>query len=249
MTDPGLMERAIEVFAKGFADTRCYTHPCLARRVGKLWVVKDAPRKKGNYRREEWIGWNVPPARYDAAAKKHSISRHCVSAICPAGEPDDGIRSGFKDLGYRLGSTEAFMVHVLKRIPRPKSPVEISRVFDEALADRLNKAAGARQVLPEHLAEDASVRQYVALVDGEPVGWVRSHDVGGATWCANMFVQKAYRRRGIARALMCRMLRDDRTYGSELAVLTASHAGANLYPLVGYREAGTLLFFTPPRGN
>ena len=30
------------------------------------------------------------------------------------------------------------------------------------------------------------------------------------------------------------MLREDRADGSKLAVLTASHTGAELYPLVGY---------------
>lgn len=35
--------------------------------------------------------------------------------------------------------------------------------------------------------------------------------------------------------------------GAERAVLTASHAGAKLYPLVGYRELGTLLLYTPKK--
>lgn len=242
-----LMARAIEVFARGFADTRCYTNPCVAKRIGKLWQVKDEPREKGDYRREEWIGCGVAPERYDEAARKHSISRHCVSAICPVGEPDEGLRKGFKALKYRLGSTEALMVHTLKRIPRVDRPVIISRVLTEGHADRLNEAAGVRQVLPEHLVRDAAVRQYAAWLDDEPIGWVRSHQVDDATWCANMLVKPAFRRRGIARAMMCQMLRDDRKYGSKLAVLTASGSGSHLYPLVGYAEIGKLLFFTPPR--
>ena len=249
MKDKAFMDRGIEVFAKGFADTRSFAHTCLAKRVGKLWHVKDAPRKKGDYRREEWIGWGVPAERYRDAAEKHSITRHCVSAICPIDDPEEELKAGFKDLGYRFGMSEAFMVHELKRIPRVERPVTLKRVKSVDLADRLNTAAKVRQLLPEHLSSDSPVRQYVALEGDEPVGWVRSHDVGGATWCSNMFVKPEYRRRGIAKAMMCQMLRDDRKYGAELAVLTASKAGAELYPLVGYREIATLLFFTSERGS
>jgi predicted acetyltransferase len=102
-------------------------------------------------------------------------------------------------------------------------------------------------VLPEHLDPDAPLRQYVALVDGEPVGWVRSIAVAGAAWCSSMYVQPAFRRRGIARAMLARMLRDDRAGGADAAVLLASHAGAKLYPVVGYEQIGTLLLYRPGR--
>ncbi len=45
-----LLDRAIEVFPRGFAATRCNMHPCLAERIGKLWLVKDVPRARENYR-------------------------------------------------------------------------------------------------------------------------------------------------------------------------------------------------------
>jgi hypothetical protein len=41
------------------------------------------------------------------------------------------------------------------------------------------------------------------------------------------------------------MLRDDREHGADRAVLTASHTGALLYPLVGYRQIATLYLYTP----
>jgi len=62
-----------------------------------------------------------------------------------------------------------------------------------------------------------------------------------------MYVQAQFRRRGIARALMSEMLRDDRAGGAKLAVLTASHAGAKLYPIVGYKQIGTLMLYTPKK--
>jgi GNAT superfamily N-acetyltransferase len=115
------------------------------------------------------------------------------------------------------------------------------------MADRLAKAARARQVLPAHLAagDDAPLRQYVALIDDQIVGWVRSITTPAGTWCSNMFVARTWRRRGIGRAMLCRMLRDDRDHGAAAAVLTASHTGALLYPIVGYRPIATLFLYTP----
>ena len=242
-----ILHHAIEVFARGFCFTRSFTHPYLAEQVGEIWVVRDAPRKRGEYRREEWIAHGVTPAEIDETARKHTRGRFAICAIYGVNESDQPLREGFKVLNYRLGATEPIMVHKLKRIPRFEEPVKIVRVATADLADRVNKAAGARQILPEHLGKDSPLRQYVALVDDKPVGWVRSIDVEGATWCADMYVVPAFRRRGIARAMMAQMLRDDRAHGSRLAVLTASHAGAKLYPIVGYKQIGTLMLYTPKR--
>jgi GNAT superfamily N-acetyltransferase len=241
------LQRAIEVFARGLSYTRSFTHPYLAERIGKVWVVRDALRKRGNYRTEEWIAHGVAPEKIDQVAREHTRGRFAVCAIFGVHESDEILRKGFKALDYRLGTTEAVMVHPLKRIPRFDDPVEITRVTTVELAERLNKAAKSRQILPEHLTEDAQLRQYLALEGDKPVGWVRSIDVGHATWCSNMYVDPEFRRRGIARAMMSKMLRDDRTNGSKLAVLTASRAGAKLYPVMGYKQIGTLMLYTPKK--
>ena len=242
-----LLQYAIEVFARGFCFTRSFTHPYLAERIGEIWVVRDAPRTRGDYRREEWIAHGVRPERIDETARKHTRGRYAVCAIHGAKESDQPLREGFKALNYRLGGTEPIMVHELKRIPRFEASVEIAHVTTTDLAERVNKAARFRQILPEHLGKESPLRQYAALVDGNPVGWVRSIDVEEATWCADMYVMPEFRRRGIARAMMAQMLRDDRANGSKLAVLTASHAGAKLYPLVGYKQIGTLMLYTPKK--
>ena len=239
-----VLHHAIEVFARGFCFTRSFTHPYLAERVGEIWVVRDAPRKRGEYRREEWIAHGVTPELIDETARKHTRGRFAVCAVYGVDESDQRLRTGFKALNYRLGGTEPIMVHELKRIPCFDSPVEIVRVTTADLAERVNKAARARQILPEHLAKDSPLRQYAALDGDKPVGWVRSIDVAHATWCADMYVIPEFRRRGIARAMMAQMLRDDRANGSELAVLTASHTGAKLYPIVGYKQIGTLMLYT-----
>ena len=242
-----ILHYAIEVFARGFCFTRSFTHPYLAERVGKIWVVRDAPRKRGNYRREEWIAHGVTPEVIDETACKHTRGRFAICAIHGTNESDQPLRDGFKALNYRLGTTEPIMVHELEQLPHFEPTVEIIRVTTADLAEQVNKAARFRQILPEHLGTDSPLRQYVALIDNKPVGWVRSINVGQATWCADMYVMPDLRRRGIARAMMCQMLHDDRAHGSKLAVLTASHTGAKLYRVVGYKQIGTLMLYTPKK--
>ena len=234
---------------------RSRTHPYEANRIAvdgypdaaPLWAMRDAERRRGNYRSEEWVSCNLPPQVVHDAAFAATRGRYAICAIHPAGSSDQPLRDGFKELGYRLNTTEPLMAHSLRRIPRVPEPAVLKRVLTAEMADRLAKAARSRQIRTEDLHRQARQRQYVALIDGELVGWVGSIMVGDATWCQNMFVVERYRRRGVARAMLCRMLHDDRAHGAKLAVLTASHVGARLYPLVGYRQIGLLLAYTPKR--
>lgn len=241
-------DRAIEAFVGGFCATRTFTHPYLAERLGNIWVIRDAPRQRSaDYRREEWIAHNVPPEVVDAVARAGTRGGYCICAFCAEGEPDAPLRTAYKALGYRLGAIETFMAHHLRRIPRMPAPLPVQRVTTQDLADRLATAARKRMILPEHLAADSPIRQYVALRDGQPVGWARSVTVGDATWTSDVYVEPAYRRRGVGKSLLARLLRDDRARGARAAVLLASHAGAMLYPHVGYERIGRLLLLTPVR--
>jgi GNAT superfamily N-acetyltransferase len=216
----------------------------------KPMVPPLAPRKKpGDYRKEEWIAHDVAPKEVDAIARRCSRGRFFVCALLREGEPDEPTRSAYKALGYRLLATEGFFVQRLKRIPRLPSPVPIERVRTPALAERLGKVTRRRPISREFFGDDSPFRQYVALDGQDIVGRVRSVDAAGATWCADMYVSTSHRRRGIGRALLSRLLRDDRASGSKCSVLTASRTGALLYPHVGYERIGTLYMFAPRRAS
>jgi GNAT superfamily N-acetyltransferase len=244
------IEFAIEVFVRGHSAGKSRTFPYEVTRIGPLWVMRDAPRRNPrDYRKEEWIAHEVDAGEADAIARGQTRGRFFVCAMVREGESDAPTRSAYKALGYRLLATEGFFVHRLKRIPRCPSPVGIERVRTPELAERLGKATRTRPISDGLLGDDAPFRQYVALDGEEIVGRVRSVDAAGATWCADMYVNVPYRRRGIGKALLCRMLRDDRALGSTCSVLTASHTGALLYPRVGYERIGTLFLFAPRRAK
>ena len=244
---PSVLEHAVRVFVHGFCFTRSLTHPYLAEQVGPLWVMRDAPRRSGAYRSEEWVATNLAPHEIDRIVQEHRRGRCKISMICGTDDLQDPIRAGFKTLGYRLGSTEALMIQRLTHIPLFDAPAAIERVQTAQQAARLAHATRNRPLLPEYFLPESPLRQYMAVAGDEVVGWVRSIGAGQAAWCADMFVVPAFRRRGIARALLSRMLTDDRAGGAQSAVLLASHAGAQLYPLVGYEQIGTLLLYFPKK--
>jgi GNAT superfamily N-acetyltransferase len=242
------IEFAIEVFVRGHSAGKSRTFPYEVGRVGPLWLMRDAPRKNPrDYRKEEWIAHGVDPGEVDAIARQHARGRFFVCVIVPKGESDGATRTTYKALGYRLLGTEGFFLQPLKQIPTPPPPsaVTIECVRTPEMASRLGKATRIRPISDDLLGDDAPFRQYVALDREDVVGRVRSVDVAGATWCADMHVAPSHRRRGIGRALLSRMLQDDRARGSKGSVLTASHTGALLYPHMGYERIGTLFVLAP----
>ena len=103
---PTSIDRAIEVFCRGFSFTRSFTHPYIPERVGPLWVVRDGPRKnERDYRREEWVAHAVEPAEVDRVARQHTRGRFALCVFHPAGEDDAPMRAAYKALNYRLGAT------------------------------------------------------------------------------------------------------------------------------------------------
>lgn len=240
-----LLKQGVEVFVRSFGFARSFTHPYLPSEVDGAWVVRDAPRKNQRYRTEEWTSHGISPVKMDKIVRRNARGRYSICAIHGTDESDLPLREGYRALNYRLIRTEPMFVHPLRKIPKFEAPIEMVRVRDQKLADRLAKAAGSRQILPEHLDTDSPLRQYVALDGDQLVGWVRSIVVGAYASVSNMYVEPKRRRKGIARALLAAMLREDRKFGAEASYLLASHAGAMLYPVVGYRQIATLLLFTP----
>jgi hypothetical protein len=83
------IEFAIEVFVRAHGAGRSGTFPYEVSRVGPLWLMRDAPRKNPrDYRKEEWVAYEVAPRKVDAIACRHARGRFFVCAMIAEGEPD-----------------------------------------------------------------------------------------------------------------------------------------------------------------
>ena len=222
------------------------THRYQFVRFGDVWMMRDAARKNPRYyRKEEWVAYGTPAANVDEIARQHTRGRFFVCAVRAMNDSEEELKASYKELGYRLLATEPLFVHRLKNIPRATSPAAIERVDNEEMAKNFGKASRSRPIPSEQLGENAAFRQYVAMEEDEIIGWVRSIDAGSSNWVANMYVRPKSRRRGIGRALLCKMLRDDKQLGVKQSVLLSSHTGALVYPQVGYEQIGMLYIFAP----
>lgn len=243
---------ATEVFASGFTFTRNRTHPYLSAKVAPtVWRLHDGARKRGDYRSEEIVGLDVTPTEIADIAQTVAQSKYKICYLLPDGADDTPVRGEFKQLGFRLMATEDMMVHSLQALPEVASPTRVVRMETDKQAQVFAKTTQSK-ILPREQwhGANAPLRQYLAYADEEgenPVGWVGSVRANGAAWCTQMFVNPAFRRRGIASALLAQMLTDDKAHGASANVLLASHAGSKLYPTVGYARLGTLYLYTPPK--
>jgi predicted GNAT family acetyltransferase len=94
------------------------------------------------------------------------------------------------------------------------------------------------------------VRAYYVEQDGRVVAWGRSiQRCKSAAYVAGLYTIEAYRRQGIASALMQRLLADDAAAGARYSVLLASGTGYPLYQRLGYVPLGWLYLFTLKPGN
>lgn len=243
--------QAIETFVRGYATTKSLTHPYEAIQFGSVWGLRDGTRKNlKNYRKEEWIACAEDDRKLLEAVTRNSRGWHFLGVFVESDQSIAPTRDRYKQLGYRLLSTEPFFIQPLSKIPNKSSPAEISRVTSVEQVNAYSSEAKVRPNPDLFLSNDTTWRHYVATVGDRVVGWVSSiFTPTNSTWCSNLVVRPEFRRQGIGGALLSKMLRDDRKYGAKSSVLLASHTGPLLYPTLGYQQKATLLILAPKQSR
>ena len=246
------IDAAIETFAGGWCYTRSFTHPYLATRLTpQVLQLHDAPRSNPNadVRRDEFVCFGCSPREALEISASAALGNFAICFVLPAGVDDTEVRKEFKALGCRLGATEAFMDNTLAHIEATEPIIPIVRIADQAHADAIGKAWRRKQILSTDIGNENAVHRVYTIHDGEKyIGSCGSIRVGDASWISSLYVDAAYRRKGLGTALMTRVMADDRAQGINKSVLLASHTGALLYPKLGFTQIGTLYIYNPSRG-
>lgn len=240
---------AIELFAQSFAYLRSFMHPVEVIEIGPLWTIRDAPGRKGGPRTEEII---VFPSSepYEVVSQIRDYApqgRFFLDVFQTEDESMEEINDAYKQQGYRRLRTEPLMALTLQHRPQAQTPHTVQRVETQAQADAVAKAARHQLIKPQHLIEEPPVvRVYYVEKDGKVVAWthsIRQHEAG--SYLAGMYTAEAYRRQGMASALLARMAADESRAGVKHSVLLASRAGSLLYTHFGYTQIGLLHMLAP----
>jgi GNAT superfamily N-acetyltransferase len=103
--------------------------------------------------------------------------------------------------------------------------------------DRDNLLAHPEHLIlgPEGLAEG---RTYVAEEDGSVVGFATWAEAGGTIDLEDLFVDPGWRRRGIAAALVARIVEVLRARGAEFLEVTANPHAMEFYRAAGFIDCG-----------
>lgn len=238
-----LLDSAVAVFVQAFALGKSRTHPYVATRHGPLWVMRDGPRKHGDPRKVESVGIGLPPAQVQEILTCEGVGWHFHCDVVPLGSDLAERKRLYKAAGYRAMKTEWVFVHHLDQVPKFACRPSVRMVTTKEEFARVPWKPGHAWPWFGH------GRQYVVHHPDRPVGVVRSVPVGPDAWVSDLYVVEAFRRHGFGRALMARLLADDKAHGVRRSVLVASKAGAMLYPILGYELVGVLQVFCPGAGK
>lgn len=231
---------AIDVFVHAFCDGKSMTYPYVPTMIDGLWVMRDTPDRK-NARKTEVITHNIAPDKVVEILNREQIGWHFLCEIHPVDADFEGIRQAYKSLGYKAVSTEWLFVHDLQDIPVYESDPPVRLVPDQSTLDSIHMRGSQRRKLRP------GGRHYTVWDDQQDYGWVYSIPYEQDAWVADLHVHESERGKGYGRALMSRLLRDDRELGIRHSVLLASSAGARLYPHLGYQQIGLLQMFCPAK--
>ena len=166
--------------------------------------------------------------------------------LCDIHSPQEDFtsrRAQYNELGYRALSTEWLFIHDMKDIPDFESDPQVRLVSDQDVLSHINQIASQPRKL------QPGSRLYSAWDEGQDFGWVTSVPYRDSAWVANLYVHREFRGKGFGRALMSKLLNEDRENGVKQSVLLASSDGARLYPHLGYQQIGILQMFCPINGE
>jgi GNAT superfamily N-acetyltransferase len=235
-------ETAWALFITGFTDTAFARRAASRFRVGPLEAVHFRQgESSGTSFAEFFIRACDPVEALAAVAASRPAARHYLTVL----EDRPGLPEAFERRGYRLDDSETLMACDLAASPVPLVDQEVTvvRTAEAAEWHNANDPQGVRWILPDSLI-DQRMAHYAIVRGGRLLARGRNMQLDqGHSYVSRVYTAETHRGQGLARALMARLLADERARGARWSVLTASRMGEPLYRRLGYRALGTILIF------
>src|SRR5215212_9977513 len=205
------------------------------RAISSIPMAARTPRSRMNF-----FPYDVPAD--DAIQLPHSP--HLVS---PMGEGICSEAGIYEATGYEQVGEWTLMVRPLTQHVSQLGDDRAALIQDAAKEDRVVSeilATGAS----EHSTRsgdvaDLSVRQHWVSGGGEPASFGRIVLLGNLAYLGDMATVPAYRRRGHATAIKCRLLDDALASGATACVLASAAMTHGLYPGFGFRDVMPMVGF------
>ena len=128
--------------------------------------------------------------------------------------------------------------------------MRIAQLREEGAKEELDLAPALRDYYDRHLADGTFV-SWLAAEDGRIVGTSGISFVEKPPWfgsptgriglLSSMYTDPNYRRRGIAKELLRRVVEEARAYGCGVVQITASDMGVLLYSDFGFEKNGNFM--------
>jgi GNAT superfamily N-acetyltransferase len=235
---------AWKLFIDGFS-TSSASMTLERRRVGPIDVLHFRRRAPADAFDEFLVRDCDPADALAIVAATEPVQEHYITVLAD----QHYRRAEYEQAGYELTHSEALMVRDM-RLPLPlDSGVEVivARTASDMEWLNANDPEKRAWITPQHLAHPRLLL-YAALVEGLPAARGRNLQLDAAHgYVSRIYTGEAFRRRGMARALMLRLLRDEAARGAQWSILTASAMGAGLYAGLGYETLATIHIFEPAR--
>lgn len=236
---------AFAIFRASFTDVPSRRTLSTLHQAGPLPVVRSDYVWNGARRHTDdfFIHATPPEAALAAVRAYNPLPQHYLLVIDD--QPDT--LAAYTAAGYRLTLIEYLMARPLSDLPPLDHPTDVAIVRDDAEAAQVNAADTEQEpwVRPGN-REAPNIRHYYITRDGLIAARARSWQPDAlCSYVTHVFTHPAYRRRGLARAVMLRLLHDDAAEGIAASLLVASEAGDLLYRSLGYTRLATLLVLEP----
>ncbi|MDX1663673.1 MAG: GNAT family N-acetyltransferase [Candidatus Promineifilaceae bacterium] len=235
-----LLETAFEALVQSYLHTARQRAMGERRQVGRLPAVRyHSMDQMTAGEPETFFVWRVPPEVALAHVRAAAPQRDCQVVV--VGDDGDNAPSmaHYRDAGCRRLERRWLMSRPLTDPPPERSRHVVYRATRPGEALLLNLMDGADGVMVDDL-RDPDMRFYYVLHREEIVGQARAGWLdGGVQWVSGVYTAPSHRRRGVARALMTRLLTDGTlAAGGESAarsMLLATEVARSLYEALGYQ--------------
>jgi ribosomal protein S18 acetylase RimI-like enzyme len=236
---------AFAIFRASFTDVPSRRAFSTLHQAGPLPVVRSDYVWNGTRRHTDdfFIQGIAPDAALAAVRAYNPLPQHYLLVV------DDQLDTltAYTAASYRLAFREYLMARSLGDLPPTDPAVPVALVRDETEAAQVNAADAETEpwVRPGN-REASNMRHYYTMQDGLIAARARAWQPNPTcSYVTHVFTHPAYRRRGLARTVMLRLLHDDAAQGITTSLLVASEEGDLLYRSLGYIRLATLLVLEP----